>query len=89
MRLRIIRFHPEILSVARGKDFGGSIHALALVEETANIVCKLPVFGRPGGVQCSGSLTVCAPYLLPPLRATRDKCRQCRLAACYGDGRIR
>ena len=76
MRLRIIRFHPEILSVARGKDFGGSNHALGLVEETANIACKLPVFGRPGGVQCSGSLTECDPYLLQPLRATRDECWQ-------------
>ena len=72
--------------MTRRKDFGGGIHALALGEEAANIARKLPVVGDPGGVQRSGSMTVCRPYLLPPLRATRDECRQCCLASRNGDG---
>ena len=86
LRLRIIWLHPEILSVARGKDFGGGIHALVLAEEAANIACKLPVFSGPGGVQHSGGLTVCRSYRLPSLRTTRNERRQCCPAACYGDG---
>ena len=85
MRVRATTLLPENLRVVRGKDFGGGIHALVLVEEAANVACKLPVSVCPGGIQCSGSLTVCDPYLLPPLRATRDECRQCCLAARYRD----
>jgi len=36
--------YPEILSMVRGKYFRGSIHALMLVEKTAQIAGKLPVF---------------------------------------------
>ena len=86
MRVLAISLHPEKLRMVRRKDFGSCMHALVLGEEAAHIACKLPVFGRPGGVQCSGSLFIRTAYLLPPLRATRDKCRQCCLAARDGDG---
>jgi hypothetical protein len=36
--------------MARGKDFGGGIHALALVEEAANVAGKFPVINLSGGV---------------------------------------
>ena len=86
MRVRASTLLPENLRVVRRKDFGRGIHALALVEESADIACKLPVFNRPGGVKRSGSLTGCRPNLLPPLGAAGDKCRQCCLAACYRYG---
>ena len=72
--------------MVRSKSFRGGIHSLMLVEEPADIARKLAVASRPGSVKRSGGLSVCRSYLLPPLRASRDECRQCCLAARYRDG---
>ena len=59
--------------MVRGKNFGRGIHLRMLVEESANIARKRPVFGLPSPIQRNCRLAVSVADLLPARFPFGDK----------------